>query len=102
MYKIPVYQPSLNGNEKKYVNECLGKINILEINASKSEIIGKYMDFDIILNNGKFGKYIVYDVGAPYDFVDAGFEREDAVKVKNKLRNKGFISLGVGQFAKEM
>lgn len=23
MYKIPVYQPSLNGNEKKYVNECL-------------------------------------------------------------------------------
>ena len=48
------------------------------------------------------GKYIVYDVGAPYDFVDAGFEREDAVKVKNKLRNKGFISLGVGQFAKEM
>ena len=23
MYKIPVYQPSLSGNEKKYVNECL-------------------------------------------------------------------------------
>ena len=23
MYKIPVYQPSLKGNEKKYVNECL-------------------------------------------------------------------------------
>jgi perosamine synthetase len=23
MYKIPVYQPSFNGNEKKYVNECL-------------------------------------------------------------------------------
>ena len=23
MYKIPVYQPSLNGNEKKYVNECI-------------------------------------------------------------------------------
>lgn len=23
MYKIPVYQPSLDGNEKKYVNECL-------------------------------------------------------------------------------
>jgi DNA topoisomerase-1 len=45
----------------EYVNECLGKINILEINASKSEIIGKYMDVDIILNNGKFGKYIVYD-----------------------------------------
>jgi perosamine synthetase len=22
-YKIPIYQPSLNGNEKKYVNECL-------------------------------------------------------------------------------
>ena len=23
MFKIPVYQPSLNGNEKKYVNDCL-------------------------------------------------------------------------------
>ncbi|MEP6756561.1 MAG: DegT/DnrJ/EryC1/StrS family aminotransferase, partial [Chthonomonadales bacterium] len=23
MYKYPVYQPSLSGNEKKYVNECL-------------------------------------------------------------------------------
>ena len=23
MFKYPVYQPSLNGNEKKYVNECL-------------------------------------------------------------------------------
>jgi perosamine synthetase len=23
MYKIPIYQPSLTGNEKKYVNECL-------------------------------------------------------------------------------
>jgi perosamine synthetase len=23
MYKIPVYQPSLTGNEKKYVNDCL-------------------------------------------------------------------------------
>lgn len=23
MYKIPVYQPCLNGNEKKYVNDCL-------------------------------------------------------------------------------
>ncbi|MFM6218863.1 MAG: DegT/DnrJ/EryC1/StrS family aminotransferase, partial [Dolichospermum sp.] len=23
MYKIPVYQPSLVGNEKKYVNDCL-------------------------------------------------------------------------------
>ena len=23
MYKIPLYQPSLSGNEKKYVNQCL-------------------------------------------------------------------------------
>ena len=45
--------------------------------------------------------YVVYDVGAPYDFVDAGFDREDANKVKSRLRSKGFMSLGVGQFAKE-
>ena len=48
------------------------------------------------------GKYMVASVGAPYDFVDAGFERQDADRVKGKLRGKGFISLGVGEFAKEM
>jgi hypothetical protein len=48
------------------------------------------------------GKYVIYDVGAPYDFVDAGFEREDANRVKSKLRSKGFESLGVGKFVKEI
>ena len=47
-------------------------------------------------------KYIIYDVGAPYDFVDAGFEREDANRVKSRLRSKGFMSLGVGEFVKEI
>jgi hypothetical protein len=47
-------------------------------------------------------KYVVYDVGAPYDFVDAGFEREDANRVKSRLRSKGFMSLGMGEFVKEM
>src|SRR5436189_3233266 len=44
-YKIPVYQPSLSGNEKKYVNDCLettwisskGKyINLFESEFAKS------------------------------------------------------------------
>jgi hypothetical protein len=47
-------------------------------------------------------KYVIYDVGAPYDFVDAGFEREDANRVKSRLRSKGFMSLGMGEFAKEI
>ncbi|MEO8413534.1 MAG: DegT/DnrJ/EryC1/StrS family aminotransferase [Ginsengibacter sp.] len=37
-YKIPVYRPSLNGNEKKYVNECLDSTWI----SSKGEFIGKF------------------------------------------------------------
>ena len=45
------------------------------------------------------GKYIIVNVGAPYDFVDGGFEREDANRVKGKLRAKGFFSLGVGEYA---
>ena len=47
-------------------------------------------------------KYIIYEVGAPYDFVDAGFEREDANRVKSRLRSKGFTSLGMGEFVKEI
>lgn len=59
-------------------------------------ITGGCVKFDVTY------KYIVVDVGAPYDFVDAGFEREDANRVKSKLRSKGFRSLGLGQFVKEI
>lgn len=36
--KIPIYQPFLNGNEKKYVNECLDSTWI----SSKGEFISKF------------------------------------------------------------
>ncbi|MDR6553594.1 DegT/DnrJ/EryC1/StrS family aminotransferase [Paenibacillus qinlingensis] len=36
--QIPIYQPSLRGNEKKYVNECLENTWI----SSKGEFIGKF------------------------------------------------------------
>ena len=46
MYKFPVYQPSLSGNEKKYVNDCLDSTWI----SSK----GKYIEaFET-----SFAKYI--------------------------------------------
>ena len=38
MYKIPVYQPSLNGNEKKYVNECLDSTWI----SSKGKFVNEF------------------------------------------------------------
>lgn len=39
-YKIPIYQPSLDGNEKKYVNECLDTNWI----SSRGEFIHKFED----------------------------------------------------------
>ena len=45
MYKYPVYQPSLNGNEKKYVNECLDSTWI----SSKGKFI-----FEFETNFAKF------------------------------------------------
>ncbi len=49
MFKIPVYQPSLNGNEKKYVNDCLDSTWI----SSK----GKYVtEFE-----NQFARYIGID-----------------------------------------
>lgn len=44
--KIPVYQPSLRGNEKKYVNDCLDSTWI----SSKGEYISKF--------ESGFAKYI--------------------------------------------
>jgi perosamine synthetase len=38
MYRIPVYQPSLNGNEKKYVNECLESTWI----SSKGKFVNEF------------------------------------------------------------
>jgi len=38
MFKIPVYQPSLNGNEKKYVNECLDSTWI----SSKGKFVNEF------------------------------------------------------------
>lgn len=38
MYKIPVYQPSLDGNEKKYVNECLDSTWI----SSKGKFVNEF------------------------------------------------------------
>lgn len=38
MTKYPVYQPSLTGNEKKYVNQCLDSTWI----SSKGEFIGRF------------------------------------------------------------
>jgi perosamine synthetase len=38
MIKIPVYQPSLFGNEKKYVNECFDSTWI----SSKGKFVGEF------------------------------------------------------------
>jgi perosamine synthetase len=38
MYKIPVYQPSLNGNEKRYVNECIDSTWI----SSKGKFVNQF------------------------------------------------------------
>lgn len=46
MYKYPVYQPSLSGNEKKYVNECLDSTWI----SSKGKFIGEFEE--------KFAKFV--------------------------------------------
>jgi len=40
MMKIPLYQPSLQGNEKKYVNECLDSTWI----SSKGEYVERFED----------------------------------------------------------
>ncbi|MCL2888281.1 MAG: DegT/DnrJ/EryC1/StrS family aminotransferase [Elusimicrobia bacterium] len=50
MYKYPVYQPSLNGNEKKYVNECLDSSWISSKGKFISEFEKKFAEFIGIKN----------------------------------------------------
>ncbi|OCB70560.1 perosamine synthetase [Flavobacterium piscis] len=45
MYKIPVYQPVLNGNEKKYVNECLDSTWISSKGKFVSEFENSFADY---------------------------------------------------------
>ena len=54
-YKYPVYQPALQGNEKKYVNECLDSTWI----SSKGKFIGEF--------EKKFSDYtdIKYSIAVP-------------------------------------
>lgn len=45
MYKIPVYQPSLTGNEKKYVNDCLDTTWISSKGKYVTEFESKFADY---------------------------------------------------------
>ena len=49
MKKIPIYEPTLSGNEKRYVNECLDTIWI----SSKGKFISKFEE--------KFSKFLNVD-----------------------------------------
>jgi len=48
MYKIPIYQPSLNGNEKKYVNECLDSTWISSKGRFVPEFERKFAEYTLV------------------------------------------------------
>ncbi|MCL5031524.1 MAG: DegT/DnrJ/EryC1/StrS aminotransferase family protein [Bacteroidetes bacterium] len=70
-YKIPIYQPSLNGNEKKYVNECLDTSWI----SSRGEFISKF--------ENEFSKFI-------------GVEHATAVSNGTVALHLALVTLGIG------
>jgi perosamine synthetase len=45
LYKIPIYQPSLEGNEKKYVNECIDSCWISSRGRFVSEFEESFADY---------------------------------------------------------
>jgi len=78
MYKIPVYQPSLSGNEKKYVNECIDSTWI----SSKGKFVNEF--------ESAFAKYINIDyavgvsngtVAIHLALVALGIDKDDEVIV---------------------
>lgn len=71
-YKIPVYQPSLDGNEKKYVNECLDSSWI----SSRGEFISKF--------ENQFSNFI-------------GVKHATAVSNGTVALHLALVTLGIGQ-----
>ncbi len=70
-YKIPIYQPSLNGNEKKYVNECIDSSWI----SSRGEFIPKF--------ETEFRKFV-------------GVEHATAVSNGTVALHLALVTLGIG------
>ena len=70
-YKIPIYQPSLDGNEKKYVNECLDTNWI----SSRGEFISKF--------ENEFRKFV-------------GVEHATAVSNGTVALHLALVTLGIG------
>lgn len=70
-YKIQIYQPSLDGNEKKYVNECLDTSWI----SSRGEFISKF--------ENEFSKFI-------------GVEHATAVSNGTVALHLALVTLGIG------
>jgi len=70
--KIPIYQPSLDGNEKKYVNECLDSSWI----SSKGKFIGQF--------ENKFAEYI-------------GIDHATAVSNGTVALHLALVTLGIGE-----
>lgn len=50
----------------------------------------------------KRGDYLIIDVESPNYFEHYGFEKNMGLKIKDLLRKSGFISLGVGEYAKKI
>lgn len=72
MIKIPVYQPSLSGNEKLYVNECLDSSWI----SSKGKFISKF--------ENKFSEFV-------------GVKHSTAVANGTVALHLALVTLGIGQ-----
>ena len=71
-YKFPVYQPSLQGNEKKYVNECLDSNWI----SSKGKFVNLFED--------KFNEYV-------------GSQYSTAVSNGTVALHLALLALGIGE-----
>lgn len=65
------------------------------------DILSKYINSGCV-SYKKISNFLIFDVGSPTDFEVCGFSKSDAVKVKSKLRDNGFNSWGVGQYAKQI
>ncbi len=70
-FKIPIYQPALDGNEKKYVNECLDSSWI----SSRGEYISKF--------ENEFRKFV-------------GVEHATAVSNGTVALHLAIVTLGIG------
>jgi hypothetical protein len=86
---------------KKVISESrYDEVMNVEIRQYVSNLVEPYLESGAI-KTYTMGDYLIVDFETPTYFSSVGFQKSEVHNLKNKLRNKGFLSLRDGKYVKK-